>query len=268
MVCKSCNCEKPESEFYDSSLKNNNYKCIECTKSYNERRKKEMTPEQRKMSNHKKNARRMGITLEKYITEYEMVEKSKSLGKKYCYECSNIKSLDEFNKHKGCKDGLNTKCRECQKKITTDYYVNNLNTLTEKKKEYYILNTKKIKLRTKSWIEKKILENPLEGFKLKCRQRIYSSLKKRLKNKTGKTSKSHITDLLGCDISFFVTYIENQFSEGMTWDNWNIKTWHLDHIIPLKDAKTEEEVIKLCHYKNFQPLWVEDNYKKNRKYKR
>lgn len=38
--------------------------------------------------------------------------------------------------------------------------------------------------------------------------------------------------------------------------------WHFDHIIPLASAKTEEELIKLNHYTNFQPLWAEDNLKK------
>ena len=41
--------------------------------------------------------------------------------------------------------------------------------------------------------------------------------------------------------------------------------WHLDHIIPLAIAKTEEEIIKLNHYTNFQPLWAIDNLKKGAK---
>ena len=32
------------------------------------------------------------------------------------------------------------------------------------------------------------------------------------------------------------------------------KTWDIDHIIPLSTAKTEEEVLKLNHYSNLQPL--------------
>jgi len=46
-------------------------------------------------------------------------------------------------------------------------------------------------------------------------------------------------------------------------DLWKIKnkipnklneTWDLDHKIPISSAKTEEDVLKLNHYTNFQPL--------------
>ena len=40
---------------------------------------------------------------------------------------------------------------------------------------------------------------------------------------------------------------------------------HIDHIIPLATAKTEEDVIKLCHYTNLQLLKAKDNLKKGAK---
>ena len=58
-------------------------------------------------------------------------------------------------------------------------------------------------------------------------------------------------------------HLGNKFREGMSWDNYG--EWHLDHIIPISSANTEEEIIKLNHYTNFQPLWAIDNIKKGNK---
>ena len=50
----------------------------------------------------------------------------------------------------------------------------------------------------------------------------------------------------------------------MSWDNYGL--WHIDHVKPLCLANDNNELIKLNHYTNLQPLWAEDNIKKNRKY--
>lgn len=49
----------------------------------------------------------------------------------------------------------------------------------------------------------------------------------------------------------------------MSLDNYG--DWHLDHILPISLAENEEDVIKLNHYTNFQPLWAIDNFKKGNK---
>ncbi len=51
----------------------------------------------------------------------------------------------------------------------------------------------------------------------------------------------------------------------MTWENWGLYTWHIDHIIPLSSAKTEEEVYLLWHYRNLRPLSAQENLKKSNK---
>lgn len=69
--------------------------------------------------------------------------------------------------------------------------------------------------------------------------------------------------IIGCSIEELKIYLENQFSEGMCWENYG--KWHIDHIIPISSAKTNEEVYKLNHYTNFQPLWSVDNLQKSNK---
>jgi hypothetical protein len=70
-------------------------------------------------------------------------------------------------------------------------------------------------------------------------------------------------EYLGCEIEVLKEHLEKQFVDGMTWENKG--DWHFDHIIPLSSAKTEDELYKLCHYTNLQPLWAIDNIKKGKK---
>jgi hypothetical protein len=85
-------------------------------------------------------------------------------------------------------------------------------------------------------------------------------------NKALKANKSkHSIEYLGCNIEEFKEHIENQFVEGMTWENHG--EWHIDHIIPIKYEKPSlEEVIERLHWKNTQPLWATDNIAKGNRF--
>jgi hypothetical protein len=154
---------------------------------------------------------------------------------KKCNNCNIEKENSYFNKKKDNKDGLRGDCRECQ---------------SIKRKEYYLKNEKKYK-------------EPRDTSHDKLRKRIRASVLKGMSRiKDGKKSRSS-SKIIGCSWSDFKLHIETQFKDGMTWDNHG--DWHLDHIIPLSSAKTEEEVYKLNHYTNLQPLWAEENLKKGDK---
>ena len=74
---------------------------------------------------------------------------------------------------------------------------------------------------------------------------------------------SKTKEILGCSFEKFKVHLEKQFKDDMSWENQG--KWHLDHIYPVSLAKDEEELIKLNHYTNFQPLWAFDNISKGNK---
>jgi hypothetical protein len=70
---------------------------------------------------------------------------------------------------------------------------------------------------------------------------------------------------LGCSYQDFIIYLEQKFTDGMSWKNYGLYGWHIDHIIPLSSAKNEIDLEKLCHHTNLQPLWAKDNLSKGDK---
>jgi len=84
----------------------------------------------------------------------------------------------------------------------------------------------------------------------------------------GKDKSDRTLNLLGCSIAEFKQYLEAHFQYGMSWDNYGISGWHVDHIKPCCsfDLRKAEEQRKCFHYTNLQPLWAKDNYNKGGKY--
>ena len=70
-------------------------------------------------------------------------------------------------------------------------------------------------------------------------------------------------EYLGAEPTMVKAHIEKQFQPGMTWNNHG--EWHIDHVIPLSSAKNEQELKRLFHYTNLQPLWKLDNLRKGDK---
>ncbi len=99
-------------------------------------------------------------------------------------------------------------------------------------------------------------------FRLRCSLRARLRLAIKGNWKSGRT-----LELLGCSIDDFKEYLENLFTEEMTWDNYG--EWEMDHIKPCAsfDLSKAGEQKKCFHYTNFQPLWAKDNLRKSNKYK-
>ena len=180
---------------------------------------------------------------------------------KKCCKCKLNKDYSEFNKDKYQKDGYQNKCKDCKsfyynknKQKYIDNYIENRESLLEYQNNYYKENNiARIDYQIQYDKHRKLTDSL---YKLKCTLR--SRINKAFKNKN--YIKGKTLELLGTDLQTAKLYLQNKFSDGMTWENHG--KWHIDHIIPLSSANTEEELIKLCHYTNLQPLWAVDNLKK------
>jgi hypothetical protein len=85
--------------------------------------------------------------------------------------------------------------------------------------------------------------------------RLIRNCRRRLRYFSKLKENKHTKELIACSPSELHFHLQSKFILGMTWDNYG-KVWHIDHIIPLSSAKTHEDIIKLCHYTNLQPLWA------------
>lgn len=89
----------------------------------------------------------------------------------------------------------------------------------------------------------------------------------------GITKKGSAVKNLGCSTEFARSYIESLWAPGMTWDNWSLDGWHIDHAMPLKadivDLQNEFHQRALCHFSNLRPEWGSENMsRKNTSYTR
>ena len=217
---------------------------------------------------------------------------------KRCIECSERKELELFVRNRNlCKECMKIykrKHREQNKEILKEkaskYYENNKESIKERVAEHYE-NNKEQKLEyQKEYAEKnkeKISKYKKEHSK-KNKENItkYKSDYQRNRRLTdpvfklnysvgrlirnslrckGLSKNKKSKDILGCDIEFFKSYLEERFTDDMTWENYGI-VWDIDHKIPLATADTEDKVLELNHYTNLQPLdsYINRNVKKDR----
>lgn len=80
----------------------------------------------------------------------------------------------------------------------------------------------------------------------------------------GKSKRGSAVKLLGCSVEEVIIYIEKQWTDGMTWENWSRFGWHIDHVLPLSSFDLEDptQLATVCHYSNLRPLWWHDNLSK------
>ena len=148
----------------------------------------------------------------------------------------------------------------CEKR--KEYYSNNKELVNERNRKYAIKNKEFISLYKKEWISKNI-EWRRERHRYRMENDNLYKIKNTLRSIIKRVKKGagiRTLDILGCSPIEFKEFIESKFKDWMNWKNYGKYNgelnygWDIDHIIPLSSALNEEEMIKLSHYSNLQPL--------------
>ena len=246
--CSKCKVDKELNEFTKNGY------CKECKSNYSKEyvkihREKILKQNKERYENNK------DIVLEKmkdyYLNNKDIIKE-------------NVKEYQENNKEK---------ITERRHK----YYENNKEEISIIRKEYHIKNKEEILLQKKEYHKNNRnkrnenyqikLNNPSFKIKETIRKSIMTSIKR-----GGYKKSSRTCEILGCSFEEFKIYIESQFENWMEWNNhgnytgnYN-ETWQYDHIKPVSSGVSEEEIIKLNHYTNFQPLCSKKNLEKSNYY--
>ena len=206
---------------------------------------------------------------------------------KQCPRCGGVKDIAEFNKDRSTKDGLYSCCKLCIKKYDQKRYLRDREKIRAYGRKYYQENLEKENARHRRYREEN--KEKVRAYKTEYmreyvqRPEVKEAISKRVSKayydcpvhrlrvlagnrlgdalrRGGYTKKTRTIKALGCSYEKLKEHLEAQFQPGMTWENWG--EWHIDHIVPLASADTEEELLRLCHYTNLQPLWATDNLRK------
>jgi len=174
---------------------------------------------------------------------------------KKCTKCKIEKELSEFHKNKTKPDGYAYWCKECKSEYRVQYNIKNKEKIRKFKQIYYLKNKEKQNIYQKEY-KKNRRKNDIEF-------RLLSNFRTRFGHALKNNSKSDKTiNLLGCTIPQLKLYLETKFTKGMSWDNYGIHGWHIDHIIPCAnfDMVNKKDQKACFHFTNLQPLWAKDNY--------
>jgi hypothetical protein len=204
-----------------------------------------MTPEEKKSLANKKYKEKNKELIKQKSKEYYEKKKEEIKEK---YELNKEKELEKAKRYREeNREIINEKQRFFRKENKEKY----LNDKKKHDKKYREENKEKRNIHIK---EKRKND---EVFRIK--ENIRSSINKFIKKNSFK--KPTNTELiLGCSFEEFKNHLESKFEDWMNWDNYGLYNgtpnygWDIDHIIPLATIKTVEDLIKLNHYSNLQPL--------------
>lgn len=251
-ICKTCKASKTK-QYY---LSNRN-KRLAYAKEYREANKDKIDAYQANYRAENAEQRR------EYSRQYNQDHKDEIKIKRKAYREANVEKFRERDRQyaETHKEQIAKHYKEWRKanaerlaEYNKRYRAENADEISRKRKIKDRENRKKI---TQYYLNKRATD-PLFKLSTQVRGLIRISLKKR-----GYSKDTHTYEILGCDYETLWQHLKKSWLDNYGTE-WNGEPYHIDHIIPLATANTEQEVKDLCYYKNLQLLKPKDNLVKNK----
>ena len=200
---------------------------------------------------------------------------TRQIGEKYSVSEKTINRVLKENEIKmdtpgrryfGGKKIADKKYYESNKQKISEYYSewreDKKEHLKEYQKKWREKNIDKIRKVKRDYERNRKHNDPTYKLIANFRTAIYTVLKENNMDKYG-----HYFDILRYSPEELVVHLENQFTEGMEWDNYG--EWHVDHRLPITSFKFKEvgdnEFMRCWELNNLQPMWGDENISKSNK---
>lgn len=234
-TCKVCGETKPLEEFekYKRTLDGHTSRCLVCGREYKKQKAIEKYGSVYAEKKRYRDSYKDELKQRKHEDYEARKEQVLAHNKKY------------YTEH---KDEVLIKCKQYRE------------THSEWKKAYdkkYVEEHPDIILKIKRDYYNRNKDNTFFRIRMNLSGRIVGALR-------GRSKYKDTMSLVGCTLIELRKHLEEQFQEGMSWDNYGKDGWHVDHIRPCAsfNLNSPEQQRECFHYDNLQPLWAVDNMQK------
>lgn len=176
-------------------------------------------------------------------------------GQKSCSVCRKSKWMDDFYTDRRNSDGRRGTCKSCISSYNANLRTSRIASARAYGRKYYATNRKRLLTAAND-------NNATPRGRIN--NAISSGIWRGISSKSINSGKTF--ELLGYTLSELMQHLECRFLPGMTWDNYGLYGWHIDHIKPLAsftfDTPNHPAFREAWSLSNLQPLWAKDNWRK------
>lgn len=229
-VCTRCGVEKPEVEFYADRSG-----CKECCRATGRRYREENIDKIRKYWRDNRD-----VLLARH-REYWAADREKIAARRKAYGEKNKAAISAINRVQYAKNRV----KRCEKQRR--YREDNKDKLKADCKKWAIANKDRKNAYMRLYVRNRVKSDPIFALSYRVRARIRHAVEG-----IGTKKNSSTSIIIGCSFPELREYLGISGIEDLVGK-------HIDHICPLAQAKTEEELYKLSHFSNLRVIDSHEN---------